>query len=118
MKGGDLKGDKVARLADRIDRFDRARSKPSHVKPSGERPKRPPLSPGERKVRRWVFAAMAAWGGLVYALVLVQEWGRPWFLIFAAFMNVLCIFGCYGFYLFYAELGKSTLRKLRGSKDN
>lgn len=61
---------------------------------------------------------MAAWGGLVYALVLVQEWGRPWFLIFAAFMNVLCIFGCYGFYLFYAELGKSTLRKLRGSKDN
>lgn len=61
---------------------------------------------------------MAVWGGLVYAVVLIQEWGRPWFLIFAAIMATLCVFGCYGFYLFYAGLGRSALRMFRGGENS
>jgi len=59
---------------------------------------------------------MAVWDGLVYALVLIQEWGRPWFLLFAAIMVILCTFGCYVFYLFYAELGRSALRSFAAAR--
>ena len=118
MLGSDRRTDDLANLADRIEQFDRAHSTPARIKISRVRPEQTPMSSRERKIRRIVFSAMAVWGALVYTVVLFQNWGRPWFLIFSAGMITVCVYLCYGFYLFYVELGKSAARKFRGSRAN
>lgn len=120
MTSGDKRTDELSDLANRIEQLDQARSQRSPIRPHRERPKRPPISPRERKMRQWLFAAIAAWGGFVFALIVIQGWGRlsPWELVVAAPIVILCVLGCYGFHLFYADLGKSALRRLRSRKWN
>lgn len=83
-----------------------------------QRPTRPPISPVERRARRWFLGIAVAWGGVVYALILAQGWGSvsPWELILAGPFMALCVLCAYAFHLFYTELGKSVLRMLRGKK--
>lgn len=120
MTGGDKRTDELSELADRIEQFDQARSQRSPIRPHRERPERPPISPRERKMRQWLFAAIAAWGGFVFALIVIQGWGRlsPWELALAAPIVILCVLGCYGFHLFYADLGKRAVRMVRSRKRN
>jgi hypothetical protein len=118
MNDGDKRADELSDLAHRIDLFDRAHSQVRQSKPPRDRPLRPPISPIERKARRWFLGIVSAWGAFIYALILVQGWGSAsvWELIFAGPFVAFCVFGIYGFHLFYVELGKSVLRMFRGKK--
>lgn len=61
---------------------------------------------------------VSGWGGLVYALMLAQGWGstNAGEKITVGLFVTFCVFGIYGFHLFYAELGKSVVRTFRAKK--
>ena len=118
MNDSDKRAVELSKLADRVNQFERTHSKVRLTKPPLDRPTRPPISPVEQKARRLFLGIASAWGACVYALFIIQGWGRAsaWELILAGPLLAVCVWGVYGIHLFYAERGKSVLRLFRGKK--
>ena len=111
--------DELFDLAARIESFDRARHAPTMIQQRSARPAKANIAPREKAIRRWVLTLIFAWSLLVYAAIFVQRWGKASALelVFGFCFAFVCALVTYGFFLFYAELGKSIWRRLRRGGD-
>lgn len=118
MKRDSNTADRLSDLAARIDRLDQAAAPPVVKKVERARPPREAISPREKLIRRWVLGAFLVWGLLIYGLMVLQRWGSASTLdlVLGFPFMLVCVAGCYGFHLFYAELGKSVWRKVRSGR--
>ena len=114
-----MSDDELTDLAARIDRFEQSRPASAVIRELPANPFKPIISPREKAIRRWVLAAILGWCGLIYVWIVVLRWGKASVLelFLGAVFVLFCALGCYGFFLFYAELGKVIWRKLRLRND-
>lgn len=114
-----MSDEELTDLAARIDRFEQSRPDPAVIRRPPASPVKAVITPREKAIRRWVLAAILGWCGLICVWIVVLRWGQASVgeLVLGPVFALFCALGCYGFFLFYAELGKLIWRKLRPRDD-